>query len=126
MNRITGYLIDVENNIATTVTIDKNLDAYYNILNCDCIDIVARNIGGTRYEIICDDKALLKDNPKISALDSNMNPALCGNLFVVKFDGYDDVMSLDGNDVTFLNQFVRSFATQNYPVPYPMLIRCDY
>lgn len=126
MKRITGYLIDVEHNIAATITIDKTLDAYYRILNCDCFDIARRRIGGQEFDIICDDEALLKDNPKISAIDSDGNPMLCGNLFIVKFDGVDDVTSLDGNDVAFLSGYIHSLATNNYPTPYPMLTECDY
>lgn len=128
MKKITGFLIDVENNCAAPVTIDKGLDGYYNILNCDCIDIVRRKIGSKHkeYEIVCDDEALLKDNPKISALDSGLNIMLCGNLFITRFDGMDDIESLEKQDIEYIKQYIRCYPTRKYPIPYPMLVECDY
>lgn len=126
MNEITGYLIHVNSGTAGPITIEKSLDSYYNILNCDCIDIVTRAIAGEKYDIVCDDEALLKDNPLISAIDDGLNPALCGNLFVVRFDGNEDLASLDERDIRHIEQYIRSYGTRKHPSPYPMLTRCNY
>lgn len=66
--KITGVLVDVTTRTAAKVTVEKDLDSYYKILNCRCIDIVRRGIGGEMM--------------------------LAGNLFVVQTDGGDDLQSL--------------------------------
>ena len=130
MSKITGYLIDVEHETARVATLEKSLSGYYRALNCRCIDITPRRIGdltaARNYEIICDDEGLLRDAPRISAVDACGNPMLCGNLFIVKFDGCDDVTSLDADDIAHLERFIRPQATVNHPEPYPMLHQCEY
>lgn len=126
MKKITGYLIDVEHNVAAPIVVDKSLDSYYKILNCEYIDIVCRHIGERTYDIICDDEALLKYNSKISAINSDGKSMLCGNLFIVKFDGVEDETSLERDDIAYINRYIRSLPTRNYPTPYPMLIECNY
>ena len=96
---IRGFFVDPENNTAEERTIEKSLESYYSLLCCDTIDIVSRSIGGKRYDIICDDEALLKAPTYTSALDSDGHPALFNALFVVKFDGRDDVTDLDDEDI---------------------------
>lgn len=128
MKKITGYLVDVEHRTAGPVTIEKSLESYYKILNCDCIDIARRVIGSKKrkYEIICDDKALLKDSIKISAFTASVDAMLCGNLFVVKFDGIDDVISLDNDDIEYLKRYTNWFETSLFPKPYPALVCVEY
>lgn len=91
---ITGYFVDPENCIAEPRTIEHSLEGYYALLRCDLIDMPERRIGGEYFTIICDDEGLLKENPVVSAYDPMGNPALVGPIFVVKFDGKDDVRSL--------------------------------
>ena len=100
---IRGFLVDPENNIAEERTIEKSLDSYYATLRCSCIDIVSRVIGGEHYDIICDDEGLLKEPHYISALDHYRHAALVGPLFVVNYDGRDDVCSLSDADVDNLD-----------------------
>lgn len=107
---ITGFFIDPENNIAEERTIPKTLDAYYNLLRCDTIDIVSRVIGGECYDIICDDEALLKENPVPSAIDHYNNVALCNPIFIVNYDGGDDVCSLHPDDIAALRTHIRTRA----------------
>lgn len=106
---IRGFLIDPENNIAEERTIEKSLDSYYATLRCSCIDIVSREIAGEAFDIICDDEALLVDNPCPSALDRVHNVALCGPIFVVNYDGKDDVADLSDWDVYLLSRLVRRY-----------------
>lgn len=92
--KITGVLVDVTTRTAAKVTVEKDLDSYYKILNCRCIDIVRRGIGGKRFYIICDDEALLTSSPRVSAVGIDGEMMLAGNLFVVQTDGGDDLQSL--------------------------------
>lgn len=59
----------------------EGIHDYYKLLNCDCIDICNRGIGGQRFEIVVDDEGLLKDNPILSAISPKDNQCcLVGNL----------------------------------------------
>jgi len=51
-------------------------------MEIDCIDIVTREIGGKRYDIICDDEALLKEQPIPTMLDTEQQPMIFGNIIV--------------------------------------------
>lgn len=103
MNKITGYFVDPENFIAEPRTIDKSLEGYYALLRCDCIDIPSRMIGDRRFNIICDDEGLLKENNVVSAFDRDGSPMLVGALFVVKFDGKEDVTSLTEEELDYVD-----------------------
>lgn len=84
---ITGILFST-NKKPEVITIEKTLEAYYKILNCDVIDITTRSIGGVYYDIVCDDEGLLKTYPICTAitLDHLANPTceLVGNILVCK------------------------------------------
>lgn len=105
-NTITGFFVDPENNIAEPRTIDKSLEGYYALLRCDIIDIVGRVIGDEAYDIICDDEALLKENPIPSAIDWYNRPAMCGPIFVVNYDGGEDVTDLSPDDIANIRRHV--------------------
>lgn len=100
---IRGFLIDPENNIAEERTIEKSLDSYYATLRCSCIDIVSRVIGGECYDIICDDEGLLKDEPYVAAVDHYGNVAFVGAIFLVNYDGGEDVTDLSDDDIANLS-----------------------
>ena len=57
----------------------NGLKDYYRLIDCSTIDIVKRRSAGKYYEIICDDEGLLKENPKISAIDDMGQPS-CARL----------------------------------------------
>jgi len=98
-HKIKGVLID-PNGSASIVELDKNLDAYYKLLDCRCVDIAQRTIGGRSFDIICDDEALLvAKDPQPSAVSPLGEIMLCGKLFVVQFDGEEDVQSLTDEEI---------------------------
>lgn len=105
MDKITGYFVDPENCIAEPRTIDKSLEGFYALLRCDCIDMPERRIGDEYFTIICDDEGLLKAGNVVSAFDRMGNPALVGPIFVVKFDGKDDVRSLTEEELGFVDYY---------------------
>lgn len=126
---ITGILIDVTNKIASTTTITDCLDSYYNILDCTTIDMQDRIIGtdcGQQYTIVCDDEGLLKNDPKISAIDNLGQPMFVGNLFIVQINEDGDVVSLNAEDIAYLEQFISFRSTLKHPTPYPMLHQVEY
>jgi hypothetical protein len=122
--KITGILVDVKAGVARKATIEKSLDGYYKALNCDCIDVVTRRIGGQRFDIICDDEALLKAFIKPSAVDKDNHPMLFGNLFVVNFNGKDDVCSLREGQIEHVLRHTKSVT--DLKKRWMILTDCDY
>lgn len=126
MEMIKGVLIDVVNDSAKAIEVEKDLETYYKILNCSCIDIVDRKIGKKEFNIICDDEGLFKKPQKISAINNLGEPQLVGNLFVVKFDGKEDVTSLDDSECKYVMQYIQKMCTKNYPEGYPILTQVEF
>jgi len=123
---ITGVLIDPEKGIAEVRTIEKSLPSYYALLRCTCIDIVSRNIGARTFDIICDDEGLLCDQPWPSAVDNVGRGMLYGPLFIVRFDGRNDVTSLPELEAEIILSRVREFPTRDHPIPHPLLWGVSY
>lgn len=129
MKKITGLLIDVNNEKTSVATISASLHAYYELLSVDIIDIQVRKIGvyrGRKYAIICDDEGLLKSLPKISAIDNMGNPMFVGNLFIVRDGKNGEMDSLEQDDIDYLKRFIHMQGTMRYPKPYPMLHQVEY
>ena len=127
--KITGMLIDVANEKASVVTIDRDLHAYYDILGCSLIDMPTRRIGGRKgrcYTIICDEEGLFAEQPKISAIDNLGQPMLVGNLFIINVNDKGETISLSDDDIKYLERFIQLQGTRKYPRPYPMLHQCEY
>ena len=121
-------LLDVENREVKTVEAN-DLDDYYKIIGCRCIDIVSRSIGDIRVEIVLDDEGALLEHPKISAIDIDGTPMLCGNLLVasgrVTDDG--DLTELDQDEIeAIMTWYIATITTSVYTDPYPALVEVDY
>ena len=125
-----GVLVDVENETASVVEIPDELEEFYKILNCDCIDIVVRSIGGRfrkKFNIVCDDEGLFKNPQKISAIDNLGQPQLVGNLFITGGTDPDgNLMSLTDHDAAYVLAKVQKMSTRKFPAGYPMLTQCEY
>ena len=125
-----GVLVDVKNETARVVEVQDDLDEFYKILNCDCIDITVRRIGGRcrkKFNIVCDDEGLLKDPQKISAIDNLGQPQLVGNLFIVGGEVIDgELTSLTESEVAYILARVQKMGTRKFPAGYPMLTQCEY
>ena len=99
MEKITGVLVNAEKGTIEKATITKSLESYYQALNCSMIDIVPRVIGGVRVDVICDDEGLFSEEPILTAVDAEGYVMFVGSLFIVKFDGVDDVTSLSSAEI---------------------------
>lgn len=108
---IKGVLIDTVNGTVEVREIRKDLESYYGMLDCRCIDIARRTISGKPFEIICDDEGALVDNPLPSAISPYGSVMLYGNLFVVRFDGKEDVESLTDTEIAHVMQNLIQFCT---------------
>lgn len=126
---ITAYMLNVEQETAAPVEIEKDLHSYYDLLGCRLIAMPTHKIGvrnGRQYTIIADDEALMKEQPKISAIDNLGNPMLCGNLLIVKVNEEGDTIGLDADDIQYIERFIQLQGTHKFPLPYPMLHQCEY
>ena len=124
MSKIRGFLIDIEKSNPYVAEIDGSLDSLYAILNCSLFDVASRKIGDQYFDIYCDDEGLLKCNPQLSAMSSNHEPMLVGNLFIVKHDSEGGMISLNEDEIKLIKRNLTPVFddTGKY---YPCLI-CDY
>ena len=125
MNKVTGVLIDVKNRTIVVYTVNSgSLEEYYNILNCTTFDIASRRIGENVYDIYCDDEGLLQCNPIVSAVSSDRNPMLVGNLFVTKTNDEGETISLTQEEISEVLDSVIDLYDEDGNV-WPAIV-CDY
>lgn len=121
-----GILLDIKNNEVRTVEANGLYD-YYEMLNCDTIDIVRRRIGRRWYEIICDDEGLMKSDIKISAIGNLGNTMLVGSLLICGLvDEEGELTDLTDADIKYIKERILTMATRKYPDGYLMLTQCEY
>lgn len=101
------------------VEIPNDIDKFYEIIGCRCIDIATRRIGEKKkyYDIIVDDEGLLVDNPRVSAIDSNLKAMLVGNLIITNYNDEGETTTLTNEDIVYLSQYVEklfNFRTYEY------------
>ena len=119
-------LLDVKNEKVEAIDIEPTLDEYYRVLDCDIIDIPTRYIGGRKFDIICDDEALLKDDTKISAINRNGGAMLGGNLLFCHHDNEGNTVGLEDEEIEFLKDKIHVLSTRLFSDGYPMLTRCEF
>lgn len=128
--KLLGVLVDVYNEKAQAMEIDDALDSFYKILDCSCIDIVRRRIGGRfkkAFEIVCDDEGLFREPQKISAIDNLGQAQLVGNIFITGTADEDgNLTSLTEYDVSYILSKVQKMSTRKFINGYPMLTQCEY
>jgi len=107
--KIRGLLIDVKADpgMVNDIWLDEDIiENFYDVLQCDLIDIVKRPIGGIEYNIVCDDEGLFDAHPYVSAVDEHDNPMLVGNLFICNDDGEGRLTSLTEDDIQHIGQYI--------------------
>ena len=94
---INAYLISTQT--CKALEIKNDLEEFYKLVDCGCIDIVERKIGNKIYDIVCDDEGLLKMNSNPSMIDKKGNIMLVGNLLICHHDEDGNLTSLEKGDV---------------------------
>lgn len=100
-NEIIGIFLHEDDLVRTTMIPDE-LDSWYFLLHCDCIDIARRKIGDRVYDIICDDEGLLKERPctMVSKGDDGQYLAeIVGSIFICNNDGEGNLISLTDDEI---------------------------
>ena len=127
---IKGVLIDIENDKADVVEFEGKLQNYYDLLHCDTIDIVSREIGNgrsrRRFDIVCDDEGLFSQDAKISAIDNLGRTMLVGSMLVVNRTDEGETASLTDEECEFVLDKVQKMYTRRHPEGYLMLTQCEY
>lgn len=126
-----SLLLDVQNGEVRAIEIEDSLDAFYDALDCTCIDIVDRCVDGRWFEIMCDDEGLLKSNWTLSAIDKDGQPMLVGNLMFFHSNDEGDLASITEDDEAFLREHIYSgivpIGTCGMLISEtPMLTKCEY
>lgn len=119
------FLAVLKKDILDFVNIEGTLDEYYNLIECDCIDIVTRRIGDTYFDIICDDEGLLKDNPRVSAVDLNGNPMLVGNLIFSHTNDEGETTAITDDDISVIMDAINIAYTDDDEI-IGLVVKLDY
>lgn len=116
------YLNVNENQMPEIIDITDELETYYKLCQCTCIDIVTRHIGKTPYSIVCDDEGLFVNSPKISAVDKDYQPQLVGNLVICGMpDDEGNLTELTGRDLYNILPHFHFLHTNKHPDGYYIL-----
>ena len=122
------YLNVNANKAPEKLNIKDDLQTYYNLIECNSIDIVRRKIGKRHFNIVCDDEGMLTDGPKISAISNFGEVRLVGNLVIcsdlVTEDG--DLVGLSDEEAEYIIQRIEYLYTRQYPQGYYILTQCEY
>lgn len=128
--KLIGVLVDVYNEKAQALEINDDLDSFYKILDCSCIDIVRRRIGGRHkkaFEIICDDEGLFREPQKISAINNQGEAQIVGSIFITGLTDLDgNLTSLTEYDIAYILSKIQKIPTRKFLNGYPMLTQCEY
>lgn len=122
------YLNVNANQTPQVLEIEDRLQLYYDLIECDTIDIVERKIENRNFRIICDDEGLLKMPKKISAISSRGKIQFVGNLIIcsdiVTEDG--DLVGLTDEEIIYILARIKKLRTVSNPKGYYVLTCCDY
>lgn len=116
-------LLDNENCKVREVYCEE-LQDYYNELGCDCFDIAVRDIQGKKYDLYVDDIGWFRDKPIPSAVDSDNNVMLVGNIIFANHDNEGNTISLTDEDIEHIHHNIMSAIIGDKIRP--ILTNCNY
>ncbi len=92
-------LIDTEKDKPQIIKTSGGLDEWYKLIGCNHIDIQERYIDGHAYDFITDDEALYRGGAKVSALDTEGQPHIVGNIVICRCDQEGNETGLTDEDI---------------------------
>ncbi len=129
VNEMQVIFLNVNDNKAPEkLNIKDDLQSYYNLLECNTIDIVRRKIGKRYFNIVCDDEGALLDRAKISAISNLGEIRLVGNLIICAGDITEDgdLIGLTDDQAEYVKQHIEFLCTRQNPEGYYILTQCEY
>lgn len=109
-----AYFINTNTGECGTIEIEPSLEEYYRLLDCLCIDIVVRRVGGIVFNIVLDDEGLLKPN-RVGGVARDCEELLAGNLLLFGVDELThDLRSITEHEAQTIDENV-----------FGVLIECD-
>lgn len=114
-----------KDNCIDPIEVKGELKEYYDLIECSCIDIVSRRIGDTYFDIICDDEGLLKDNPRVSAIDTEGNVMLVGNLIFSHTDDDGETIGVTDEEIAMIRDKAGLAVTEDGRIV-GMVVELDY
>lgn len=114
------YLNVEKQELPTVMDIADDLDVFYELIGCRCIDIVHRKIGNKYFDVICDDEGLFKDEVIVSAVDTQFRQMLVGNLIIATGDNEGNLIDLSDEDIKQILRHTKTYFTLHNKV-YPAL-----
>lgn len=122
------YLNVADNQPPEARQIKDYLQTYYDLIECNAIDIVRRKIGKRYFRIIYDDEGLLVENPKISAISNLEEIRLVGNLIICAGDVTEngDLIGLTDDQAEYVKQHIEFLCTRQHPEGYYILTQYEY
>lgn len=95
------------------VEFSNSLKEYYDVIGCDCIEIIERSIGNRPFSLVCDEEGLLKSDPIPCCVNAYDREIIYGNVLVTGLtDEEGNLTSLTDEDVQLiLNNTMRVFTT---------------
>lgn len=118
-------LLDTQANTVSVIDIEDKLEAFYEKLHCDTIDITERFIDGKAFDIMCDDDGLLVINPCISAVDSFYETKLVGSLMFFHTGEEGELVGLSDEDVELVKSHIKKLRTRQRPEGSFILVGCE-
>ena len=112
-NEIKPYSFEYEEDKHGKTTFLPNM---YALLNCDCIDIAAREFGGYTLDIVCDDEGLFKENNKVSIVtlaNHELVEQIVGNVFICNANDEGETISLTEKETEAVLKTIISLSIGN-------------
>lgn len=100
------FLIDVYNRERGEVDVKNELEAFYEKLDCRCIDIVVRKVNGVEFDIMCDDEGLFREDCRPSAFTAEGDPMLVGNLMFFHHDAEGNLTEISDDEMRLLKNSI--------------------
>jgi len=88
------------------IGIKDELEVYYDLIQCDTIDLVTRTVGGQAYAFVVDDDGRLFNRmPTVIADDGEV--LLVGNVVILRRDGSELASLTEGDVENIVHHMVR-------------------
>lgn len=120
---INGVLVD-PCSFTKEIGVKNDIDAYHELLGCDCFDVASVWVDGMRYDVFCDDEATFKPHPKPTVLDASGRVRIYEKCFFADADEEGETISLTKSQIKNLLNHVRLMIDHSDNTYYEVIV-CD-